>query len=287
MTRWMVGRVLLTAAAGLLSASALPYVEGLGDPGRGLGAPAGAAGAAGIGVVPAAQDAPQTLEETKLTLGKWIETQQIISKERNEWQQGQEVLRLRLELVKKEVATLQEQIATDQASVAEANAKRDELVAQNDELKAAGARLNEAVTGMEAEVRTLTRQLPEPLQTTLEPLSQRIPTDAATTKVSAAERFQNVLGILDALNKANNEITVSYEVRTLAGGAPSEVKAIYIGLAQAYYVSARGEAGTGRPGPDGWVWQPSATIANDVLTTLEILDGKHTPAFVPLPVTIQ
>ena len=105
--------------------------------------------------------------------------------------------------------------------------------------------------------------------------------------VTAAERFQNVLGVLNELNKSNNEIAVNYEVRTLADGRPSEVKVVYVGLAQAYFVSPGGEAGIGRPGVDGWVWEPTKTAAGDVLIALEILQGKHTPAFVPLPVKIQ
>ena len=96
-----------------------------------------------------------------------------------------------------------------------------------------------------------------------------------------------MLGILNELNKANNEITVSYEVHDLADGKPSEVQAIYVGLAQAYYVSASGEAGIGRPARDGWKWEPSKAVAGDVLMALEILQGKHTPAFVPLPVKLQ
>ncbi|HZL99823.1 MAG TPA: DUF3450 family protein [Planctomycetota bacterium] len=233
------------------------------------------------------QSAPPSLGETRLKMEKWIETQQIISKERNDWNQGKEILLGRLELVQKEVATLEEAIARDQASVAEANAKKAELLAENAQLESAGAQLTAAVAGMEGEVRELYRRLPEPLQTTLQPLFQRMPTESTTTTVAVAERFQNVLGILDAVNKANNEISVSYEVRTLADGAPSEVKVIYIGLAQAYYVSARGEAGTGRPGTEGWTWEPSPAIAKDVAVALEILEGKHTPAFVPLPVTLQ
>jgi hypothetical protein len=238
--------------------------------------------------LPAGQARPAaTLEETKLTLGKWIETQQIISKERNDWGQQKEILLGRLELVKNEIATLEAAIARDQASVTESHAKRDELQAENDELEAADAQLREAVALMEVDVRELHRRLPESVQTTLAPLFQRMPTESTTAKVSAPERFQNVLGILDAVNKANNEISVTYEVRTLAGGVPSEVKVIYAGLAQAWYVSAQGEAGTGQPGPEGWTWEPSAAIAGDVALALEILEGKHTPAFVPLPVTLQ
>ena len=231
--------------------------------------------------------APPSLEETKLTMGKWIETQQIISKERNDWSQQKEILRDRVELEKKEVATLGEAIAKDKASVTEANAKRDELLAEKAELEAADQQLTEAVTAMEVSVRDIFKRLPEPLQTNLQPLYQRIPADPTSTKASAAERYQNVLGILDAVSKANNEISVNYEVRTLSDGKPSEVKVIYVGLGQAYFVSASGEAGIGRPSETGWDWTTSKSAAGEVLTALEILQGKHTPAFVPLPMKIQ
>ena len=242
-----------------------------------------AARAGNVDTIPA----PPTLEETRLTMDKWLETQQIISRERKDWQQGKEILLGRLELVKKEVATLEEKTRQAESSVAEADKKRSELLAENDQLKAAGAQLTEAVTGMEGEIRQMFKQLPEPIQTKLQPLYQRIPEDPAKTRVAAAERFQNILGILNELNKTNNEITVSYEVHNLADGKPSEVKAIYVGLAQAYYVSTRGEAGIGCPTADGWKWEPSKAVARDVLTALEILEGKQSPAFVPLPVTLK
>jgi Protein of unknown function (DUF3450) len=235
------------------------------------------------------QEAPasRSLEETRLVMGKWIETQQILSKERNEWQQGKEVLLGRLEVVHKEIATLEEKIQEAQSAVAQAEKKRDALQAENGELKAVGQQLSDAAGRMEGDVRRLLHAVPEPISTKLAPLSQRMPEDPEKSKVSAAERFQNVIGILNEITKANNEITVNYEVHELEGGKPSEVQALYIGLAQAYFVSARGEAGIGRPGPDGWTWEPSKTVAPDVLTALEIFQGKQSPAFVPLPVKLQ
>ena len=99
------------------------------------------------------------------------------------------------------------------SGVDQANGKRDELVAQNDELKTVGAQLTEVVTGLEGEVRRLMPTLPEPLRKRLLPLFQRMPEDPKSTKVSVAERFQNVLGMLNEANKANQEIAVEYEVR--------------------------------------------------------------------------
>jgi hypothetical protein len=229
----------------------------------------------------------QSIEESRLILGKWIETQQIISKERNEWQQGKEILQSRLELVKTEITTLNEKIAQAEATVAQANVKRDELLGEADQLKAATSQLTEAVTAMESEVRRLYAMVPEPVQTRLQPLFQRVPDEESQSRISVAERFQNVLGILNELNKANNELTVNFEVRNLADGKPAEVRALYIGLAQAYYVSAKGEAGIGRPSDNGWQWESSKDVGNDVLMALEILQGKQTPAFVPLPVKMK
>jgi len=230
---------------------------------------------------------PATLDQTRLTMGKWIETQQIISKERSEWQQGKELLLSRLELVKSEAVVLEEKTKAAQESVIESAKKRDALQAENDHLKDTGTQLATAVSAMEAEVRRLFVMLPKPLQEKIQPLYQRVPTDSAATTVSAAERFQNVLGILNEVNKAHTEISVSFEVHTLASGKPAEVRVMYLGLAQAYYVSATGEGGIGRPGSEGWTWEPSKAVAGDVLRSLEILQGKHSPAFVPLPVNIQ
>ena len=266
-SRSACGMLLLIAVIGYLSFGATPVDQSAGD------------------VNPTA--APATLEETRLTMGKWIETQQIISKERKDWQQGKEILLNRLELVKKEMATLEEKIKQAESSVSESNRKRDDLLAENDRLTAAGSQLTEAVTGMEGQVRGLLKTMPEPIRIKLQPLYQGMPEDPAETRITAAERFRSVLGILNELNKANTEITVSYETRNLADGRPAEVKAIYVGLAQAYYVSAGGEAGIGRPTPQGCTWEPSNAIAGEVTSALEILQGKQTPAFVPLPVKLQ
>ena len=239
---------------------------------------------------PAAQAAAtpaSSLEQARLTLGKWIETQQIISKERNDWQQGKEILAGRVELVGKEVSVLRERITQSEAAVAESDRKKQELVKRNDELKATTAQLAAAVVAMEAEIRKLARMMPEHVATKMQPLLQRIPSEGAQSRVSTAERFQNVLGILNELNRANSEITVAYEVRTLADGSSSEVQVIYVGLASAYYISPRGEAGVGRPGPDGWSWRPVPDAADDILLALEVIQGKHVPTFVPLPISLQ
>jgi hypothetical protein len=229
----------------------------------------------------------RTLEELRLTMDKWIETQQIISKERKDWQQGKEIILNRTELVKKEISFLEEKIKQAQDGVTGANSKRAELESENETLKVTAQQLTDSVAIVEDRIRSMHKLLPEPVKERLLPLYQRVPEDSSKTRVSIAERYQNALGILNELNKANNEITVTYEVRTLAGDKPAEVKTVYVGLGQAYYVSAGGEAGIGRPAESGWAWEPSKSVSREILGVLDILSGKQSPAFVRLPVKME
>ncbi len=183
-------------------------------------------------------------------MGKWIETQQIISRERNDWQQGKEILDGRLELVQqggrdaRPEASAQAQERSPRPSRSATNCWRE-----SEQLEALGAQLADAVTAMEGELRRLHPTLPEPIQQKLQPLYERMPADeAAKARVSVAERFQNVLGILNEVNKANNEITVNLRsAHALATASPRRSRRSTSASPQAYYVMRRGEAGIGRP----------------------------------------
>lgn len=227
--------------------------------------------------------APPSLQDTREALDTWIQTQQIIVKRSKEWEQGKGILEARLDLVRKEMATLDERVRQCEANIVEGQKRKAELVVKNDQLKAAGTQLTQAITGMEGETRRLYKSLAEPIQTKLQQLRDRMPEDPNSGRVSVAERFQNVLGILNAVNAANNDIAINVEYRNLGGGKTTQVKVIYVGLAQAYYISASGDAGIGWPTPEGWKWEPSKAIAPEVLKALEIIEGKQTAEFVPLP----
>jgi hypothetical protein len=237
---------------------------------------------------PAVHPAPATsLEGARGALEKWVQTQQIISREKKEWQQGRELLTSRIQLVKDEIAQLREKVGESHSNEQEFQKSRSEVSAERDAVKAISAELAEEVGALEGHVRTLYKQVPESLREKLQPLYDRMPLDPAASRVTVAERFQNVLGILNEMNRLNSEITVASEIRSLSGGKPSEVKTLYLGLGQAWYLSARGEAGVGRPAPEGWSWEPAPEIAAEVGRALEILQNKSSPKFIQLPVTIR
>lgn len=245
-----------------------------------------------LGAIAAAftQDAGEKpdIEATRATLAKWLEIQQIISKEKRDWQTGRDVLEQRIALMKSETKTIKERLGETRSGIGEANEARREIVEEERALKAASASLEARITPLEAKARRLIEMLPDPIRERVSLLSQRIPKDPANTKLSLGERYQNVIGVLNEVNKFNRDITVTSELRELADGSTAEVQTMYLGLGQAFYVTPSGErAGVGVPSPDGWVWEERNDIAGDVQLALAVLQNEAVPSYVPLPVTVR
>ncbi|MBC7852981.1 MAG: DUF3450 family protein, partial [Pirellulaceae bacterium] len=172
--------------------------------------------------------------------------------------------------------------------IAKTEGAKKEAVGKKEELFAAAESLRTAVPALEAEVRGLHGLLPPPFQEKIAPIFQRIPTDADNTKISLAERYQNVIGILNEIGKLNSELTVVSEIRLLEDGKPSEVQTIYLGLGTAYYLSRNEDAaGVGRPGADGWEWVPRNDLAKPLSEALAVMQNKTKPKFVAVPAEVN
>jgi hypothetical protein len=235
-----------------------------------------------------ADDAADTVADTRAALEKWVETRRIISKERSEWALAEEMLKDRIAIVEREIGSLRGKITEAEENITEADKKRTELVEQNERLKEASTALNETVVELEHRTRGLLSRLPDPIRERVKPLSQRLPADQQETKLSLAERFQNVIGILNEVNKFNREITVTSEVRTLPDGTSAEVAAMYVGIGQAYYVGANNDvAGIGTASADGWVWTPANDAALQIREAINILKNEQPASFVKLPIDIK
>jgi len=229
------------------------------------------------------------LEATRETLTKWVETKQLISKEKSDWASGKDILEDRVRLAQAETTTVRDKLKEISTAVAEAQKKRDELAAQNDKLKATAEKSKAMVIDAEKKLRPLLPQLPEPLREKLKPIIARFPEDSEKSTASMAERLQNVLGILDQASAFNSTVASVKELRTFPDGTRAEVTTVYLGLSQAYYTNREGTlAGIGHPGPDGWVWKPDNANGKKILLAVHILEGKEKGAtFIDLPVKIQ
>ena len=229
----------------------------------------------------------QEVDRTREALSKWVETRKLISQEKQQWELEREVLSDRIDLVRAERNSLAEKIHETQSLITDADKKRENLVKENDALKNASATLVNRIFSLEREVITLLAILPEPVQDRMRPLSQRIP-ETEKTDLSLSERYQNIIGIINELNKAAQEITVVSEVRQLPDGSKAEGQTLYIGFGCGYWCTNKGDmAQYGYPAADGWKWEPNNAIAASVADAIAILKNEKVAEFIPLPISMN
>lgn len=237
---------------------------------------------------PAQEEEGNRIELTREMLGKWIETERIVSAEKRDLEMAREMLTQRIELVRREIDSLKSRITEAEASIAEADRKREDLLTENTRLKDASSSLESYLTTLETGTAALLTRMPEPLRERVKPLSQRLPKEGAAQGLSSAERFQNVVGILNELNKFNREITVTSEVRQLDDGSAAEVTAVYLGVSQAFYTGSNDSvAGVGKPVDGVWTWIQMNDAAPAIARALAILKNEQVAAFVRVPMEIN
>lgn len=235
--------------------------------------------------------AQSKFDETRATLEKWVETRQLISKEKTDWDLEHSALADSVALLKAEIATLEQNIARAEGDTTAADVEREKLLIDNDSLKGASATVAGLVAGLEQQILTVMKAVPEDLRSreSIQLLTRRIPKNPQLTRASLSERMQNIVGILTEVEKFNSSINIASETRKIPSGETVQVSTIYVGLGQGYYVDAtRKFAGVLTPTADGWV----ATDRNDLASLVgDVLDlynkTKQPPQFVKLPVEIK
>ncbi len=228
------------------------------------------------------------IDGARAKLEKYVQTRRVISRERQQWQLGKEMLQSRIDVVQREIDSLEENIKEAEENIEEAEEKRSGLVDENEQLKDTGARLTDSVAKLETRTKTLIARLPDPILDRVGQLIQQLPDDPEKTKRSVGQRFQNVVGILNEVNKYNGEMTVTSEVRALPGGSSAEVTALYVGIGQGYYVSAKGDvAANGTVSDEGWVWKPANDAAPRIADAMAIMRKEQPASFVKMPVEVK
>ncbi|MEO0454301.1 MAG: DUF3450 family protein [Verrucomicrobiota bacterium] len=235
-----------------------------------------------------AQSEGANFDETRVKIQKWVETEQLISQKKADWEEAKSLLEARIELIQSEVTDYEERIKEAEASIAESDEQKAKLVAENEALKSATDTLKTLIIGMEKRVKAdILTGLPEILSEKIKPLSQKLPDNPDESELSLSQRFQNVVGTLNEINKFNSTITPATQIREI-GGKEAEVKTIFLGLGQAYYVNNEGTlAGVGRPGSNGWDWEPVNQRAPEIMRIFQIMDGELQASFIPLPFQVQ
>lgn len=228
------------------------------------------------------------MAQTRSTLEQWVQTRQLISQTRTDWQTDQETLEQTVALYERELQAIDEQmskVATNNTQVA------TEMIEAMALQKVSNETLGDAkqfATEFEAKIKQLGPQLPGPLQDILKPLLARLPADPANTKMLAAERMQVLVGVLNELDKFNNAVSIFNERRKNDKGEEVSVQTVYIGLGAACFVNEAGDfAGTGTAGKNGWEWTTKPEIAPTVHEVVKIYRNERAARFVTLPAAVR
>lgn len=232
--------------------------------------------------------ADTALNETRTTLERWVETHQLISKTRTDWQSDKEILEQTAQLLERELKSVEEQLAKVGTNSTQVEKERLQADAQ---LKSANESLDEMkrfATGFEGKIGKVVPRLPMPLQEILKPLLGRLPAEPANTKMTTTERMQVIAGILNEVDKFNNAVSVFSEKRKNEKGDEVAVESVYVGLGGAYFVNESGDfAGMGTAGTNGWQWTAKTDIAPSVREVVKIYRNERPAKFISLPAVIR
>ncbi len=242
-----------------------------------------------VGSGPPAAAEGAEIEGFRTQVEKWVETRQILSEEKADWEVERETLRATRDLLEQERKALEVEIEELAESSTAADDERNELLLRRGESQRSAQVLEQEIRGMEEQVLALVPRLPKPLQKKLEPLLVQIPEDPRNTRLGLGQRLMNVLGVLAQAEKFNTTATFVGETRDVGEGQKVQVRTLYWGLGQAFYVDAQGRAaGVGRPGAEGWVFSDDSELASETALLLDIYEGNvDTIEFVELPIEIQ
>lgn len=242
----------------------------------------------------AAQDPATPVAIARETLSQWVATKRIISEEREAWRRGKQTMASQMDVVRREIDALNARIETAKSGIADADKKSGELEAERAARKLVSKSLVERIASLEERTRQLLPRVPVPLAENIAPISQRLPAnDEQRGQLSLSARYQNVIGVLNAIDKWNRAVTLTSERRELSSGRTVEVSVLYMGLGQGYYVGAPGKdgkatiAGVGIASPTGWNWREANDLAPAIQRAVSIYKNEGLASLVRLPVQIR
>jgi hypothetical protein len=220
------------------------------------------------------------------SISEWVQTQRILSEETTRWQQERAFLNQTIHLLAEEAQLLEARIG-ELAVAGERSARdRQALVGENDQFRGALAEAGDLLALLQAGLDELRPILPGPLQARIEPLFARFGA-AGGIPDDLGPRLLAVVGILGEVNRFQGNVTLAREAMEMDDGIRREVRTVYLGLGQAFFVDDRERvAGVGRPGRNGWDWTRHDDIASAVGRTVAVIEGRRAAEFIQLPVGV-
>lgn len=241
-------------------------------PGLLLALPAGALGQEES--LPPADVVRETLEE-------WVETKQIASRERSDWEAERATLAELNGIRKSEIEQLSAFIEAAGERVAEIEEKREEFAAEKSDLENWRRQLEASLAKLESRLRDQLDRFPPPLAAEVAEAAARVRDPDSDRPLQ--HRTRDLLVILQAWIEFHDDITIDGEFREM-DGEKREIDVLYLGTTRAWFVDQSDtRAGYGVPSPAGWTWTRDDGLAPRIREAIAVRQRQAPPALVELP----
>ncbi len=232
--------------------------------------------------------AESPLESSQTAFDRWVDLQQSIAGEKSEWAVEKEYLGEEIRLLREEIEALTEKENQLKKSTDTIEADLKKIADENESLKNASTVVEQKLPDLEKGILELNKTFPVALQSIVETLVNRLPKEGASNVPGVSERLQVVVGVLGQVDKFNGQLSVQTEVQTSESGDRIQVRVLYLGLAQAWFVNQDGKlAGHGKPGATGWIWTRDDSLAPIINQAIAIHENTAVANYVNLPVSVN
>ncbi|MCS1409701.1 MAG: hypothetical protein M2R45_02885 [Verrucomicrobia subdivision 3 bacterium] len=233
-------------------------------------------------------EAQSVLESTRSVVEKWIEARKTIAEIRSDWIVEKEILEQSIAAFERELKSLNTQLEQVDSGSNQTDKELAEVQREKGALRLASDELKVSVGKLEAKLRGLAPGFPAPVTEKIEPLFNRIPEDPEETTLGLSSRLQNIVGILNELDKFNGSLSVVSELRKTEAGAEVQTRVMYVGLGQAYFIDKTGEfCGYGISSPSGWTWTVQQEMGPAIAKAIGVYENSEPATFVGLPMTVK
>lgn len=214
----------------------------------------------------------------------WMQFRIESARLKDDWRSQREIMESLVTGLQERAKTLEEnrelakaKAAHEQEEIADIRAKQQ---AATDDLKQSETRLK----ALSAQLLALRQRLPPRLSEALE-MSYRT---LASENLSASERMQVAMNVLNRSAQFNRLVSVGQDALTLPGEPPDKYyQVVYWGLSHGYAIDGISHrAWLGSPGPRGWQWEPQPGAYDSVVKLIAIASGKADPEYVAVPAVV-
>lgn len=227
------------------------------------------------------------LDGLKSQADRWIELELRIAREKDQWRSEKEVLEDSRDVLQKEQIALQAKLEANELATRLFRTRFESAEAELAEHEEAQELLRARGDALEARLRSVLPRLPEPLRESIDPQLSKLENRDGEDAISVSQATQTLVSVLSTIDRFNNTLTLTHQLRADATGETIDVKVLYWGLALAYAVDARGEdAWLLVPGADGWEWRDQKANAAEITALMAIYEKQQNPRLVALPASL-